>query len=155
MIIRKFCPNDLDEVLKLFYDVIHCVGVKYYDDKQVNAWAPKEGYDRNTWLKSLNANLTYVVEENGIIIGFGDMTYEGYIDRLFVHKNHQGKGAALRIYRQFEKDAKRLRLKELTGEASIMLKPLAERQGFEVVKKQQKVHKGVEFINYKMRKKLI
>jgi putative acetyltransferase len=153
MIVRKFLPDDLDAVLQLFYDVVHSVGAKYYDEKQVNAWAPQE-YDRARWLNSLMENFTYVVEEHGIIIGFGDMTREGYIDRLFVHKNHQGRGAALRIFRKLEEDARRLGLKELTGEASVMLKPLAEKHGFEVIEKQNKVHRGVEFINYKMRKKL-
>ncbi len=100
-------------------------------------------------------NFSYVVEENGIIIGFGDMTHTGFIDRLYVHKNHQGRGAALRIFKMLEQDARKLGLEELTGEASVMLKPLAEMHGFEVVEKQSKLHRGVEFTNYKMRKKLI
>ena len=82
------------------------------------------------------------------------MTREGYVDRLFVHKNHQGRGAALQLYRQFEKDAKNLGLKEITGEASVMLMPLALRYGFEVIEKQSKRIRGIELINYRVRKKL-
>ena len=155
MRIRRFEAEDLGAVLQLFYDVVHSVGAKYYDEQQVNAWAPKEGYDREKWLKSLMANFSYVAEVNGVIIGFGDMTHEGYIDRLYVHKNYQGVGAALRIFRKLEEDARALGLKELFGEASVMLKPLAEKQGFKVVEEQRKRHRGVEFTNYKMRKKLI
>ena len=108
MIIRKFQPNDLEAVLKLFFDVIHSVGAKYYDEAQVNAWAPKEIHDQDKWLESLMKNYSYVAEENGMIIGFGDMTEEGYIDRLFVHKNHQGRGAAFRIFRKFEEESPEL-----------------------------------------------
>ena len=152
--IRRFKAEDLDAVLQLFHDVVHSVGAKYYDQEQVNAWAPKERDDQEKWLKSLLHNFSYVAEENGVIIGFGDMTQEGCIDRLFVHKNYQGAGAAQQIFKKFEEDAKALGLKELFGEASIMLKPLAERQGFEVVEEQRKEHRGVLFTNYKMRKKL-
>jgi len=155
MLIRKFQASDLDAVLQLFYDVVHSVGAKYYDEEQVNAWAPKVGHNRDGALKSLLDNFAYVVEENGAIIAFGDMTHDGYVDRLFVHKNHQGRGAALRIFRKLEEDARALGLQELTGEASIMLKPIAEKYGFEVIEKQQKIHRGVEFTNYKMRKKLV
>lgn len=155
MIIRKFCSEDLEAVLQLFYEVVHSVGAKYYDKEQVQAWAPKEGVERDKWLQSLMTNFSYVAEESGEIIGFGDMTKEGYIDRLFVNKNHQGRGVALRIFRKLEQDARACGLRELTCEASIMLKPLAEMQGFEVIEKQSKFHRGVEFINYKMRKELI
>lgn len=154
MNIRKFEPDDLDAVLYLFHEVVHSVGAKYYNQEQLDAWAPEERYDRDQWLASLMSNISYVVEEDGVIIGFGDMTEEGYIDRLFVHKNRQGRGVALKIFRKFEEDAKALGLKELTGEASVMLKPLAEKYGFEVLEKQYKKKNGVILVNYKMRKKL-
>lgn len=154
MIIRKFNSNDLDEVLKLFYDVVHSVGAKYYDEKQVNTWAPSE-CNRDEWQQTLMNNLTYVVEKNGVIIAFGDMSHEGYLDHLFVHQKHQGSGAVIRILRKLEEDARSLGLKEITTEASITAKPVGEKYGFEVIEEQKKVFKGVEFINYKMRKKLI
>jgi putative acetyltransferase len=154
MIIRKFQPTDLEAILQLFYDVVHTIGAKYYDSEQVNAWASKDSLEKDKWLQSLTANIAYVAEDNGKIMGFGDMTQTGYIDRLYVHKNYQGRGAALAIFRKLEEEARRLGIAELTTEASIMAKPLAERQGFEVIQEQCKIHKGVEFINYFMRKKL-
>ncbi len=152
MIIRKFQPTDLEAILDLFHAVVHTVGAKYYDSEQVNAWAPKEGLNKEKWLKSLSENITYVVEDKGKIIAFGDMTKSGYVDRIYVHKNYQGSEASKSIYKKFEEAARELGLSELTCEASTILMPLAQRIGFEVVEKQTKIHGGVEFTNYKMRK---
>ncbi len=113
-----------------------------------------EGVDRERWLKSLTENIAYVVEVEGRIVGFGDMTRSGYIDHLFVAKNDQGRGVALAIFRELEGEARKLGLKELTTEASKIAMPLALRQGFEVVHEQRKVHRGVALTNYAMRKKL-
>jgi len=154
VIIRRFNPSDLESILQLFQEVVHSVGAKYYNPDQVNAWAPKEGLDKDKWLKSLSEHITYVVEMDGRIIGFGDMAHSGYIDRLYVHKNYQGRGVALAIFRKLEEEARKMGLSELTTEASIMAKPLAVAQGFEVISEQRKVHRGVEFIIYIMRKKL-
>lgn len=154
MIIRRFDPSDFEPILQLFQDVVHSVGAKYYNPEQVNAWAPKEGLNKEKWLHSLSENITYVVEMDGKIVGFGDMSHTGYIDRVYVHKNYQGRGIGLAIFRKLEEEARKMGLSELSTEASIMAKPLAERQGFQVVNEQRKVHRGVEFVNYVMRKKL-
>src|SRR5690348_16659881 len=154
MILRRFKPADLDAVLELFHTVVHTTGAKYYNPEQVQAWSPKVGMDRGKWLQSLSEHLTYIVEVDGKIVGFGDMSPSGYVDHLFVHPRYQGQGVALRIFKKLEEEARALGIAELTTEASIMAKPLAERQGFEVITEQRKIHRGVEFINYIMRKKL-
>lgn len=88
------------------------------------------------------------------MIGFGDMTETGFIDRLYVHKDYQRKGVASLLLKRLEEEARKLGIAELTMEASLLLKPLAERQGFEVVQEHKKVLRGVEFITYFMSKKL-
>jgi putative acetyltransferase len=154
VILRQFDPSDLESIVQLFGAVVHSVGAKYYNAEQVNAWAPKDNVDKDGWLRSLSEHMTYVVEVDGNIVGFGDMNHSGYIDRLFVHKNYQGKGVALALFRKLEEEAKKLGLSELTTEASIVAKPVAERLGFEVIEEQRKIYRGVEFINYRMRKQL-
>lgn len=153
MIIRKFLPADLEAVIELFHDVVHTIGAKYYNSEQVQVWAPSN-IDKEKWLKSLTAHITYVAEDQGKMIGFGDMSHTGYIDRLYVHKNYQGKGVALALVKKFEEEARKLGVIELTTEASVMAKPIAERWGFEVVQKNNKALRGQEFITYLMRKKL-
>ncbi len=154
MIIRIFKPSDLEAILQIFHEAVHTTGAKYYDQEQVNAWAPERGLDKDKWLKSLSSNITYVVELNEKLAGFGDMTHAGYIDHLFVLKNYQGQGVALAILKKLEEEARRLNLTEITMEASIMAMPLAKRFGYEVVTEQRKMMRGKEFINFMMRKNL-
>src|ERR1700691_5582119 len=120
MNIRKFQPSDLEAILELYHDVVHTIGAKYYNSEQVHAWAPAEEIDKEKWIKSLTANITLVAEDQGKIIGFGDMSHTGYIDRLYVHKNYQGKGVALALFKKLEEEARKLGIVELTTEASIM-----------------------------------
>ena len=82
------------------------------------------------------------------------MSKEGYVDRIFTHKDHQGKGVASLIGVQLLEDAYRLGLTELTTQASETAKAAAEKRGFEVVKEQDKLHNGVILRSYLMKKKL-
>ncbi len=152
MIIRKFQESDLEAVLKLFEDVVHSVAARYHDPDQLQAWAPRGAQDKGKWLQSLLTNITYVAEAQGKIVAFGDMTKEGYIDRLYADQHYQGSGAARKIFEKLEEEARELGLSELTCDASIMGKALAERQGFKVVKEYRKTHRGAEFHNFIMRK---
>lgn len=154
MIVRKFIPDDLEAVIAIFCDSIRAVASRYYDPVQIEAWGSPNAIDHERWLKSLLGNITYVAEDEKNLIGFGDMTHHGYIDRLFVHKKYQGTGAAQKIFRKLEEAARQLNLQELTTEASIVAMPVAKRLGFEILEKQIKIHNGIEFINYRMRKKL-
>lgn len=36
----------------------------------------------------------YSAEQNGQIVGFGDISWDGYLDRLYVHARFQRQGAA-------------------------------------------------------------
>ena len=36
----------------------------------------------------------YSAEQNGQIVGFGDISRDGYLDRLYVHARFQWQGAA-------------------------------------------------------------
>ena len=90
MRLRKFTPEDIEQVTALFYDTVHSVNAADYDEAQRNAWAPHRSRENcDTAIKRFLENITYVVELDGKIIGFGDMSKTGYLDRLFTHKDHQ------------------------------------------------------------------
>jgi putative acetyltransferase len=153
MKLRLFNPSDLEQILKLFYDTVHSVGAKYYNQQQIHAWAP-EHQDKQKWLTKLSNNISYVVELDGIIVGFADMTNTGYIDHIYTHKDYQGRGIALALLNKLEDDARALGIHELTTEASIIAKPLAQRRGYKVIKEQRVVRHGIEIVNYLMSKTL-
>jgi putative acetyltransferase len=72
MIIRDYKLSDTKEIMKLFYDSIHEINICDYTQEQVDAWAP-ESMDYEVWHKRLQAKLPYIAENNGEIVGFGEL----------------------------------------------------------------------------------
>lgn len=86
------------------------------------------------------------VTNQKLIAGFGDIDKDGYLDRLFVHADYQGKGIATAVCNQLEQavDGK------ITTYASITAKPFFEKRGYKVVKERQEERQGVLLTNYVM-----
>ena len=93
MKLRAYQSGDLPAILNLFRDTVHTVCARGYTRAQLDAWAPAE-LDAAAWDASLLAHQTLVAEENGSIIGFADLAEDGYLDRLYVHRDWQGRGVA-------------------------------------------------------------
>lgn len=150
MLIRKYKSADVSEMARLFYETVHAINIRDYTQEQLNQWASGD-IDLEKWSESFLEHLTYVAIENNIIVGFGDIDKSGYLDRLFVHKEFQGRGIATAICDKLEK---------LTGvervivHASITAKPFFEKRGYRIIRRQKVERKGVFLINYLMEKLL-
>ncbi|WHY21923.1 GNAT family N-acetyltransferase [Paenibacillus sp. G2S3] len=157
MEIRAYQESDISQLISLFYETVHSVNKQHYSQEQLDAWAPKEerALKLNAWSTSLLQNITYVAEMNGWIVGFSDMTVEGHLDLLYVHKDFQGQGVASALVNKLEMEARELGLHEMDTEASITARPFFERHGYPLIMKQCVERKGVFLVNYRMRKKLI
>ncbi|MGL4109858.1 GNAT family N-acetyltransferase [Clostridium sp. LP20] len=151
MNIRRYKSEDCKEIIELFYNTVHSVNSKDYNEKQIEVWAPKE-FNILGWDKSLSEHFSVVVEENNIIVGFGDLHFSGYLDRLYVHKDYQGKGIATRIVNKIEKYAKESMIKIITTHASITAKSFFEGKGYKVIKEQTVKRKDQYLINFIMEK---
>ena len=88
MEIREYKTSDCNEIADLFYNTVHYINSKDYTEEQLNVWATGN-VDIDEWNKSFLNNYTVVMEENGMIVGFGDINDRGYLDRLYVHKDYQ------------------------------------------------------------------
>lgn len=139
----------------MFYNTIHSVNAKDYNKRQLEVWAPEIiEINLEDWNKSLSEHYTIVVEDNNKILGFGDMDDNGYLDRLFVHKDFQGQGIASKICNELEQYAKDRGCSILTTEASITAKPFFKKQGYKIIKEQQVERKSEILTNYLMQKNL-
>ncbi|MFN6461902.1 MAG: GNAT family N-acetyltransferase [Nostoc sp. DedVER02] len=153
MRLRIYEIADTEEIMKLFYDTIHEVNIHDYTKEQVDAWA-SANMDIDLWIKSLGSKFTYVAEEQGRIIGFGELEANGHIDRFYCHKDFQRKGVGKKILEQLESKAKTLGIEKLFTEASITAKPFFENQNFTVVKQQEVERRGQKLINFIMEKSI-
>ncbi|HHU27901.1 TPA: GNAT family N-acetyltransferase [bacterium] len=150
MIIRKYRETDINEIAKLFYNTVHDVNRSDYSEEQLNAWA-SGNVNLESWNNSFLKNHTFVVEINGIITGFGDITTDGYLNMLYIHKNYQRQGIATAICNELEKS---INVNKISVHASITAKGFFEKKGYKVVKSQKVKRKGVYLKNYLMQKEI-
>ncbi|MGH2415759.1 MAG: GNAT family N-acetyltransferase [Microcystaceae cyanobacterium] len=108
-------------------------------------------YFRN-WSEVCLKIFTYVADEEGMIVGFGELEPNGHIDCFYCHKNYQRRGVGRQIYQAIEAKTFELGLDCLFTEASITAKPFFQHMGFSVVKEQQVTRRGETFTNYTMEK---
>lgn len=140
MIIREYQTTDCKELTELFYNTVHTVNAKDYTKEQLDAWAAGQ-VDLEKWNQSLQEHFSVVAVDAGIIIGFGDIDKTGYLNRLFVHSDYQGKGVATVICNQLEAAVQG----NIITHASITAKPFFEKRGYKVIK-EQKVERQKTFL---------
>jgi len=128
--IRRYLPSDLAQISQLFYDTVHRVNAIDYSKEQPDVWATGL-LNLAAWNESFLAHYTLVaVASNNVIAGFGDITREGYLDRLYVHKDYQGQGIATALCNELENA---IESDKFTTHASITAKPFFERRGYQVI----------------------
>lgn len=148
MTIRRYRSEDCRRLTELFYDTVHSVNARDYAPEQLNVWATGQP-DLEAWDRSLHAHESFVAEENGVIIGFGDIDQSGYLDRLFVDKDYQGRGVATALCDVLEAA---VRPEHYTTHASITARPFFEKRGYHVVRQQRVERQGVSLTNFVMEK---
>lgn len=145
MNLRAYQQSDCESLAELFYHTVHIINAKDYTKEQLDVWAARQ-VDLEKWNQSLQEHYSIVAVENGVIAGFGDIDKTGYLDRLFVHADNQGKGIATAICEQLEQVVKG----NITTHASITAKPFFEKRGYKVVEEQQAERQGIYLTNFVM-----
>lgn len=145
MFIREYHPSDGKELIELFYNTVHTVNAKDYTKEQLDVWATGKE-ELKKWSQSLQEHISIVAVDGDIIVGFGDIDQTGYLDRLYVHFQHQGKGIATAICQRLESSVQG----NIVTHASITAKPFFEKRGYKVVKEQQVERQGIFLTNFVM-----
>lgn len=147
MQLRPYRTQDCPALAGLFYDTVHTVNARDYTPPQLDAWADGHA-DLAAWDCSLSEHHSLVAVLDGVIVGFGDMTSDGYLDRLYVHKDYQGRGIATALCDALERAVPG----PYTTHASITARPFFEHRGYRVVREQQVERKGILLTNFVMQK---
>lgn len=153
MTIRKANQKDLQDILSLFENTVAEVNKHDYSASQLEAWK-SSSEDRGRWLDKIKGQYFLVAEEEGMLTGFASITPEGYLDTMFVHKDHQRKGIAGSLIEALILNAREHGVSEIITEGSLTARPFFEKYGFEVISKQEVNRKGIAIANFKMRKQL-
>ena len=145
MIIREYQSTDCKELAELFYNTVHTVNAKDYTKEQLDVWATGQ-VDLTKWNQSFQEHFSIVAVDADIIVGFGEVDKTGYLDRLFVHSDYQGKGIATAICNQLESAVQ----ENIVTHASITARPFFEKRGYKVIKEQQVERQGIFLTNFVM-----
>ena len=148
MQLREYMPSDCDQLARLFFQTVHSVNAKDYTKERLDVWATGI-VDLKKWDESFLKHHTVVAVENNEIVGFGDIDDSGYLDRLFVHENHQHKGIASAICDELEYSVSG---KKITTHSSITARAFFEHRGYRIIREQTVIRKGIALTNYIMEK---
>lgn len=145
MIIRVYQPSDCERLAELFYKTVHTVNATDYTKEQLDAWATGT-VDLKEWNQSFEDHYSLVALDDEIIVGFGDIDKSGYLDRLFVHPDYQGRGIATAICNQLEQNVQG----NVVTHSPITARPFFAKRGYKLVKEQQVERQGILLTNFVM-----
>lgn len=148
--LRPYRSSDCPALAELFYQTVHRVNARDYDEIQLDAWATGQ-VDEAAWDQSFRSHHTLVaLGKAGDVLGFGDMDDAGYLDRLYVHWAHQGEGIATALCDALEAACP---APAFRTHASITARPFFEKRGYRVLRAQQVERRGAVLTNYVMEKR--
>ena len=151
--IRPYQPADAPTLLALFRDVIRRVNSRDYNPQQIAAWA-SDDIDPHAWAVRFEQRFAIVAEFNDRIAGFSELEPDGHIDRYYVSADHQRLGAGKSMLEALVDEAQRSGISHLYAEVSITAQSFFASQGFTLIAPQTVVARGVEFVNFRMERRL-
>ncbi|HUH83731.1 MAG TPA: GNAT family N-acetyltransferase [Stellaceae bacterium] len=153
VVLRPYCPSDVDALIALFRDSVRRVAARDYSPEQLRAWAP-DAIDRERWARRCAEHRTWVAEMDERPVGFIELEADGHIDMLYVDADHQREGIARALLETVEAAAREAGLARLFAEASLTAGGFFERQGFYVIATQTVHRADQDLANLRMEKAL-
>lgn len=153
MHIRRYKCGEENYLWEIFYNTIHRINIRDYNQSQVLAWAPPD-LDKEIWKNKIERINPFVAVNTERIIGYADLQENGLIDHFFCDHRWQRKGAGSLLMRKIQEEAIKKSIDSLFSEVSITAKPFYAFHGFIVKKKQALEIRGERLINFRMEKQL-
>lgn len=151
LIVRQAQLTDLHEMQRLFVETIEAVCPRDYSPEQITVWTSSID-NKERWINKLTNQYVLLAVVDEMIAGFASLEGDHYLDLLYVHKDFQRQGIADHLFQELLKEAKRRGTTRLESDVSITARPFFEKKGFETVKENRNVIKGVEIVNYHMKR---
>lgn len=153
MYIRKLLDDEYEKVIELIYWSIHEICKCDYTETELSAWAP-DNFDRIRFQKALHSCYNTVMVDKNDIVGFLSMEKDGYLNRLYTHKDHTRKGIATALLEDAQNWARENGIKEIRLDSSKTAEGVYLKNGFSECGISVLTHNGVVFKNKTMHKYL-
>ena len=152
VLVRQFHPADAPSLAELFHRSLREAGLLHYIREQVRAWSPSPPDPADYVIRASERTVLVATDENEHTIGYGDIGADGFIDHLYCHPDHVGRGVGSELLAAIETSAVANGVSELRANASEGLRRLLSRRGFQLQERQDLLLRGVPIHNYRMRK---
>lgn len=153
MRIRNYTPADTDALARVYRDAALVLGRQAYSDEQTRVWAMLTE-DSERFRSDLSDGFTLCVVVRGAPVAFGQLNPVDHIAYLYCHSEHARQGYASAILARLEEFARGERVTTIRVEASCVSLPFFKYFGYLVTEKERVIRHGVEFLRYKMKKRL-
>ncbi|MGK7933771.1 MAG: GNAT family N-acetyltransferase [Microcystaceae cyanobacterium] len=145
----NYYNGQFKEVADIFYHSIHRISTSIYSQEQLNAWCPSPiNYNNWRWRCELKRPYLYVI--NNQVVSFLELDTNGHIDCLYTHPDYQRQGIAQTLLSHAISVCDSLNTRRMFVEASHLIKPLFEKNGFVVIKLNCVTLRGVKIDNWVM-----
>lgn len=151
--IRAYRPEDAIALLDVFRSAVRISAAGDYSAEQIEAWAPARVTPgmREHWRARIAAIDPFVAELDGAIAGYADLQPSGYIDHFFVHAGFARRGVGSALMAHLLEAARARGLATLESDVSRTAQAFFARFGFESIREQRPLLRGVELANARMR----
>jgi putative acetyltransferase len=138
----------IPDLLTLFEQSVRRMGPEHYSPAQVEQWAL--GARHPGLASQLREHHGWIIEQEGIPLGFVTLSDDGHLSLLYVSADHPRQGLGGLLLAQALQAASRLGLHSLTTEASAFSLALFLRHGFEQAGLETVERGGVSFVRHRL-----
>ncbi len=154
MLVRPFMPSDAEALAALFHASVREAGARDYSAQQVAAWSPSSPDPQDYITRAGDRTVLVAIDEDGEVIGYGDLEPDGHIDHLYCRPDRIAMGVGSAIYAALEAAARDAGIAMVFVEASESARRLFERRGFSIDARNDFTINGVAIHNYHMSKRI-
>lgn len=151
--LRTAVIEDIPAIVEMYRATVHTINAADYTPAQLKVWADGAvNYPR--WEKAIKEQYFVLAEINGSLAGFSSIAKDGYLDFMYVSKDHQRCGVASALLYEIERKAAEQKNPKIYSHVSKTAKGFFLKMGYEHREDIRDLYKGELFINALMVKKL-
>ena len=153
MKIRELKRDEIPQLAHVYSTAVRGQALKFYSVDQINSWA-EYAEDLENFTKDLWQGYTLVLEIDGCIVSFAQLSPLKHLALLYTLPEHGEKGYAGKLLDAIELYARSEGQQDIQTEASLLSKTLFMKHGYSIESTETVSRGGASFFRYRMIKQL-
>ena len=154
MHLRQINIKDNLVLKSIYFDSIISIDNKFYNSEQKFAWS-SQAWENPEFENAIKYGDGWVLEENSYLKGFAIRYPKDKLSLLYCRNNSKRKGNGTILLNKIEYEAKKDKISVIKTEASLISYKLLLKNNWEIIREENIFIKNINFVRYKMVKKLI